>query len=374
MIHVLHISQADGGVACYLQMLLRHLNPDTVSNSLVCAQQFKESEFKPLVDEFSQIEMVREISPKHDCKAVFALRRYIKQHNPDIIYCHSSKAGALGRIAAFGLRKPILYNAHGWAFNMRCSKSKVLIYKYVEKFLAFLTDKIICISDFEKESALRNGVGNERNLQVIYNGVDVSAIEAHIAMSKLTRAELNIPEQAFVVGMIGRISDQKAPDTFVLMAEQVKKQIPEAFFVIVGDGPDRAAIEALIQSKGLQDSFHISGWVSNPNEYMALFDVGVLLSRWEGFGYAIVEYMVAKKPVVATYADAIPNIVTHGETGMLVEVDDFATAAAQVIALYTNPAMRNSMVENAYELAKERFSIDRVALEHEVLFQSLAHK
>jgi len=81
----------------------------------------------------------------------------------------------------------------------------------VEKILAYFTDTIICISDFEKESALRNGVGNQQKLQVIYNGVDVEAIETNISTTKLSRNQLNIPENAFVVGMIGRISDQKAP-------------------------------------------------------------------------------------------------------------------------------------------------------------------
>ena len=374
MPHVLHISQADGGVAVYLQMLLKHLDKQKITNSMVCAQQFVPEDFEPLVSDFQQIEMVREISPKKDFQAVFRLRKCIKQLNPDIVYCHSSKAGALGRLAVLGMRKTVVYNAHGWAFNMKCSRAKVLIYKYVEKLLAYFTDTIICISDFEKESALRNGVGNQQKLQVIYNGVDVKAIETNISTTKLSRNQLNIPENAFVVGMIGRISDQKAPDSFVKMAEIIKRSIPEAFFVIVGDGPDRTEIESLIQAEGLHDSFFISGWVSNPNDYMALFDVGVLLSRWEGFGYAIVEYMVAKKPVVATRVDAIPNIVETGKNGLLVEVDDYEKAAAQVIQLHSNSELRNTLTTNGYELACRRFSIQRVAKEHEDLFDALQNR
>ncbi|MBQ4214949.1 MAG: glycosyltransferase, partial [Bacteroidales bacterium] len=153
-----------------------------------------------------------------------------------------------------------------------------------------------------------------------------------------------------------------------------KRSIPEAFFVIVGDGPDRAEIESMIQAKGLHDSFFISGWVSNPNDYMALFDVGVLLSRWEGFGYAIVEYMVAKKPVVATRVDAIPNIVETGKNGLLVAVDDFEDAAAQVIRLHSSSELRNTLTTNGYELACRRFSIQRVAKEHEDLFDALQNR
>lgn len=374
MLHVLHISQADGGVAVYLQMLLKHLDKQKITSSVVCAQQFIPEDFMPLVSDFQQIEMVREISLKKDLQAVFRLRKCIKQVNPDIVYCHSSKAGALGRLAVLGMRKTVVYNAHGWAFNMKCSRIKVLIYKYVEKFLAYFTDSIICISDFEKESALRNGVGNQQKLQVIYNGVDVDAIETNISTTKLSRAQLNVPENAYVVGMIGRISDQKAPDTFVKMAEIVKRSIPEAFFVIVGDGPERAEIESMILAKGLQQSFFISGWVSNSNDYMTLFDVGVLLSRWEGFGYAIVEYMVAKKPVVATRVDAIPDIIKENENGLLVDVDDYKNAALQVMRLYPNDLLRKNLVENAYKMVLRKFTIERVVEEHEKLFAELLQK
>lgn len=368
---VLHISQADGGVAVYLQMLLKHLNKDCVSNSLICAQQFVVEDFKPLVESFCQIEMTREISPMKDLKAIVKLRKLIKSKNPDIIYCHSSKAGALGRIAAIGLDKKVVYNAHGWAFNMKCSKSKRVLCKWVEKVLAWFTDTIVCISDFEKQSALRNGVGNENKLQVIYNGVDVNQIESNIAKSTITRESLHISQNAFVVGMIGRISDQKAPDSFVKMAENVKKIIPESFFVIVGDGPDRALIECMIAEKNLKDSFYISGWVSNPNDYMSLFDVGVLLSRWEGFGYALVEYMVAKKPVVSTKVDAIPNMIQDGQNGLLVEVDDFASAANKVVQLYSDSMLREKLIQNGHTSAIERFTIERVVSEHEKLFVSL---
>lgn len=368
---ILHISQADGGVAVYLQMLLRHLDKLTTSNSLICAQQFVAEDFKSLVDNFYQIEMSREISPIKDCKAILMLRKLIKIENPDIVYCHSSKAGALGRIAAIGLKKKIVYNAHGWAFNMKCSKSKVLFYKWIEKCFTLITDKIVCISDFERESALKNGVGNENKLQVIYNGVDVNEIKTNIEKSTLTRQSLHIHESAFVVGMIGRISKQKAPDTFVKMAVKVKETIPQAYFMIVGDGDERNEIENLIQKNNLQSSFFITGWVTNPNDYMALFDVGVLLSRWEGFGYAIIEYMVAQKPLVATKVDAIPNLIRHEENGLLVDVDDYESAANQVSRIYSEPALCEKLRKNGCNSAIERYTIERVAAEHKKLFENI---
>lgn len=112
-------------------------------------------------------------------------------------------------------------NSHGWAFIMRCSVEKKAIYTMIEKIVAPFCEKIICISDAEKQSALDKKIFKEDKLQIIFNGVDIEAYEngAHGAVK---RQDMNIPEDAFVVGMVGRTSQQKAPDVFIKMAKQVK--------------------------------------------------------------------------------------------------------------------------------------------------------
>lgn len=132
-------------------------------------------------------------------------------------------------------------------------------------------EKIICISDAEKQSALEKKICREDKLQVIFNGVDIEAYESG-EHGTVKRSSLGIPEDAYVVGMVGRISPQKAPDVFVKMAKLVKDEIPNAHFVIVGSGNQEAEIRKYAEENKFADSLHITGWVDDPMSYVELFD------------------------------------------------------------------------------------------------------
>lgn len=230
-IRILHVAQAAGGVDRYIRMLLKYLDKEKFENILICSQDFHEEDYKGLVDYFDQVEMTRAIG-SNDLKAIKSVRTLIKKYNPDIVYAHSSKAGAIARVADIGLKNHCVYNPHGWAFNMRCSAKKKAVYTAIEKIAAPFCDKIICISDAEKKSALDKKICKENKLQVIFNGVDIEGYE-NGEHGVVKRRDLNIPEEAFVVGMVGRMSPQKAPDVFIKMAKQVKDKVPNAHFIIV---------------------------------------------------------------------------------------------------------------------------------------------
>ena len=368
-IRILHVAQAAGGVDRYIRMLLKYLDKEKFENILVCSQDFHEEDYKGLLDSFEQIEMTRAIG-RTDLKAIKEVRALIKKYNPDIVYAHSSKAGAIARVADIGIKNCCVYNPHGWAFNMRCSAKKKAMYTAIEKIAAPFCDKIICISEAEKQSALDKKICRKEKLQVIFNGVDIETYEngAHGAVK---RQDLNIPEDAFVVGMVGRISQQKAPDVFIKMAKQVKEKVPNAHFIIVGNGDQESDIRKYAADNGFSDSLHITGWVDNPMSYVELFDVACLLSRWEGFGLALPEYMMASKPIVASRVDAIPNIIRDGENGLLVEVDDDIGASEAVLRLYREDELRNRLVAQGMEDVHNRFNARRVSEEHGKLFERM---
>ena len=334
---------------------------------MVCSQDFHAEDYRGLIGYFEQIEMTRAIGG-NDLKAIKEVRTLIKKYNPDIVYAHSSKAGAIARVADIGLKNHCLYNPHGWAFNMRCSAKKKAIYTAIEKIAAPFCDKIICISDAEKQSALDKKICREDKLQVIFNGVDIESYEGGVH-GEIKREELGIPEDAFVAGMVGRISPQKAPDVFVRMAKQVKDKVPKAHFIIVGNGNQENEIRKYAMDNGFSDSLHITGWVDNPMSYVELFDVACLLSRWEGFGLALPEYMMAGKPIVASRVDAIPNIIRDGENGLLVEVDDAVGASEAVLRIYREDGLRNRLVAQGIEDVHNKFNARRVSEEHGRLFE-----
>lgn len=368
-IKLLHIAQSAGGVDRYLRMLLKYLDRSKVENMVVLSQDFRKEDYEGLADDYVTVEMQRAIGIQ-DLRAISEIRVQIKKYSPDIVYAHSSKAGAIARVANMGLRGKCIYNPHGWAFNMRCSDKKRMMYTAIEKLAAPFCDKIICISDAEKQSALEKKICKEDKLQVIFNGVDIEAYE-NGEHGKVKRADLNIPEDAFVVGMVGRISPQKAPDVFVMMAKLIKDKVPDAHFIIVGNGNQEAEVRKYAEDNGFVDSLHITGWVDDPMSYVELFDVACLLSRWEGFGLALPEYMMAGKPIVASRVDAIPNLIKNGENGLLVEVDDAGGASEAVLRIYQESELRDKLVSHGYEDVHKRFNARRVAEEHEALFEKM---
>ena len=367
-IRVLHVAEAAGGVERYLQTLFKYSDKEQVENILVCSQNYDYKKMKSLADRVIVLKMAHQINPSSDIKVEKALRRIIKQLKPDIVYAHSSKAGALARIADWGLMNKVIYNPHGWAFNMQQSTKKKEMYKWVEKISAHFCDKIVCISDAEKESALREKICKPSKLQVIYNGIDLEEIKNTISKK---RAELNIPEDAFVVGMVGRLSKQKAPDVFVKAAKLIKDKIPNAYFLMVGDGELRDQVEEMIHKFNLDSSFLITGWVDNPTAYMKVMNVGCLLSRWEGFGLVLPEYMACGVPIVATDVDAIPNIIKNGKNGILVDKDDYILTSNVIIKLFNDEQFRYDLIKLEKAVVKQKYSVKRVIKENIIMYNRL---
>lgn len=366
-LRILHIAEAAGGVERYLETLFKY-SSNNVENILVCSQNYDYKKFKLLADRVIVLQMSHDINLSSDIKVEITLRKIIKKLNPDIIYAHSSKAGALARIADLGIRNEVVYNPHGWAFNMQQSKNKKILYKWVERILAHFCNKIICISDAEKESALREKICKLDKLQVIYNGIDVTAIEK---VRSINQSDINIPKNAYVIGMVGRLTKQKAPDIFVRSTKMIKEKIPNAYFLMVGSGELLGQVKQLIHEFKLDSCFTITGWVENPTAYMKIMDVGMLLSRWEGFGLVLPEYMICNVPVIATNVDAIPNIISNWKNGILVAPDSPKDVVEKVLKLYTNQKLQEKIVKQGKLDAQTRFNGARVSYKTEKMYYTL---
>lgn len=362
MIRVIHVAECIGGVDRYLRCLLKYSDREKIENIMILSQLYKKEDYDGLADYVEIMHMTHGmgISALKEAKE---LRGIIKKYNPDVVYAHSSIAGAITRMASIGLNVKVVYNPHGWSFNMESRKKNTFI--ALEKLMAHFCDGIVCISQAEKVSALREKICKENELHVIENGIDIEGYKPE---------EVPIPDDVFVVGMVGRICRQKAPDVFVKMAGEVHKEIKNSFFVIVGDvlegrEEERREIEEL--AKKCEVDLLITGWVDNPLSYVSRFDVGCLLSRWEGFGLAIPEYMLAGVPIVATKVDAIPYLIEDGVNGMLVEKNDWHEAAMRVVELAGDEDMINEIVANEMRTVKERFDARRVARECEELYREI---
>lgn len=239
----------------------------------------------------------------------------------------------------------------------------------MEKCLSPLTDKIVCISEAEKVSAEREHIANDNKLELIPNGIDVEAVKCAVPKR---RTDFGIADDAFVVGMIGRVSPQKAPDIFIKSARLIHDNIKNSAFIIVGDGEEREEVECFARENDL--NLIITGWTDEPYSYLKMFDVAVLLSRWEGFGLAVVEYMAAEKNVVATRTDAIPTLIDDGVDGLLVEVDNPEDVKEKVMWLYNHPNEAKAMRDKALQKVIKRYDISRVVDQHVEMFNKLVNR
>ena len=370
---IMFISQSNGGVARYLQMFFKYIDKKKYKVILVYPIEYihEKNKFEKLVDYIEFVEMHREINIIKDLKSCIAISDVIKKYDPDLIYLNSSKAGALGRIANLRYKKPIIYNPHGWAFNMKTSYLKKKVYIFIERLLSKYTDYIIAISNKEKESAIVNNIANDDKVKVIFNGIDITEYDNNLEFQKNCRLNLNISEDAIVIGMVGRISDQKAPDIFIKSAYEIKKIIPNAYFIIDGDGDKLEEIKKLINSLGLEKDVLITGWIDNTFNYINSFDISMLLSRWEGFGLVLAEYMVCKKPIIATNIDAIPDLIENNVNGLLIEVDSVEECVMATINIINNEVLKNNLILNSDNIVRKKFDVKRVVKEHDYLFSNL---
>jgi glycosyltransferase involved in cell wall biosynthesis len=366
--HLVFILQGGkGGTQEYLKMLLKYLNKDKYAITVICHGEVYE-EFKNSKYNTYYVDMVRDISFVKDLISLKNILSYLRNNKTDIVYSHSSKGGVIGRIAAGLLRIPNLYNPHGWSFNMKINNRKKIFYIWVEKIVSKFADKIIMISEAEYNDAVSKDIAGRNKLTLITNGVDLGKFDKK--NDAYFKQILNIPNNFKVVGMIGRLTEQKSPQTFIEIAKIVTNSYPNCKFILVGDGELKAASEKLAADLNLGRKIIFAGWVNDPEKYISIMDVGVLTSKWEGFGLVLAEMMASGKPVVASEVDGIPFVVRNNVDGFLCKSDDVKGFAKHILRLLNEDNLYKTMSESAYKHAREKFDLKRVIRQHETIFDS----
>lgn len=288
--------------------------------------------------------LVREINPIKDLLALFRLWHSIKTKKYIIVHTHSSKAGILGRWAAWLASTPIIvHTVHGWGHTDRQHPLVRQFYIWLEKLTLPITDCLIAVSPRDIEKGLQVGIGQRKNYVVIRSGIELDHF-GHSQRSKAEmRTDLGIPRNAIVVGTVARLSAQKAPLDFVKAASAIAEACPEAFFVFVGDGPLRPQVEAQIATLGLTERFILTGLRRDVPELMTAFDIFVLTSLWEGLPRVLPQAMATGLPIVATAIDGNAEAVVDGITGRLVPPDQPDQVAQAVLDLLNNSVLMAQM-------------------------------
>ena len=257
-----------------------------------------------------------EISLVNDVRVRGELKTFLSAGKFDIVHTHSAKAGAVGRLAARDAHVGrIVHTYHGFPFHDFQSRPMRSAYVRIEKSLGKFTDAFLAVGPAVAAEAIRLRIAAPERVRTI--GVAVSAGPAPDASDRAeARRLLGVPPGMRVVGTVGRLDFQKAPDDFVNALAALNRD--DVFGVWIGDGPLRARTEKLAARRGLTGRMSFVGERNDVSALLPGLDVFAMASRYEGLPCAIVEAMAAALPVVATAVNAVPNIVVAGETGLLV--------------------------------------------------------
>jgi glycosyltransferase involved in cell wall biosynthesis len=322
--------------------------------------------------------LVRRPHPASDALALLRLASRIRRGRFDVVHTHSSKAGILGRIAARLAGVPaVVHTAHGWPFSREDSPRTRATWIRLERFCARLCDTIVVVAEADRRRGLELGIGRPDQYELIRSGIEIEAYRDVGLDRAAARRRIGVPDEAFVVGTVGRLGRQKSPLDLLAAFAKLAAERPDAHLVLVGDGPDRAEVERSVAGAGLAGRVHLLGLRMDVPEILPAFDVFALASRWEGLPRVFPQAMAAGLPIVATRVDGAPDAITPGDNGWLVDVADAEGLAGRLVSLAADPALTRAMGQRGRDRVEEfsaRRMVDRLSALYARLIETRGHR
>ncbi|MFH1231926.1 MAG: glycosyltransferase family 4 protein [Planctomycetota bacterium] len=378
-----------GGATNVVASLCNGLNPDLYEITLVCGKIEKPlgntlhnnpSELNNKVKLVVLSDLIREIKPIKDILALIKLYRLIKNGNFDIVHTHTSKAGAIGRLAAKLAGVPfVIHSPHGHIFSgniPNVPKNSFLLkcLLTLERFTALFTDKFITPTYIEKKEELALGIGHHNKFVVIPNGVELNRFENQAIDPIVKRKELGLTPDNKAICTVARLSEEKGIHYLIEALPLIIKEIPLVKLILVGEGPLRKIIEQKAKEKGVFSNVIFLDSSPDIAGILSASDIFVLPSLYEAFGLALVEAMIMRKPIIATRVGGIPEVIKDGWTGVLVSPADSNALAHNILSVLKNKSLQQSLGQSAYQYAKEHFDVEQMVNKTEELYLSDWHR
>ncbi|MCC6976014.1 MAG: glycosyltransferase [Anaerolineae bacterium] len=283
----------------------------------------------------------RDISPLRDLATVRDLVRLFRQQRPHIVHTHTAKAGFAGRLAAKLAGVPLIFHTyHGHVFGQYFSPAKTALYKLLDRFTGALSTQIVTVAqNLRRELTEVHHIAAPDRVEVVIPGYDLRALRALQRGDHSFRARLGIPPEAPLVGIVGRIVPIKNHALFLEAAALAYKTIPEARFLIVGDGELRAQTEAQVDALGLRERVIFTGWITDLPPLYSTLDLLVLCSKAEGLPSSIIEALVTGVPVAATAVGGVVDLLAD-HLGALVPSEDADALGEAIITQLRDPQVK----------------------------------
>lgn len=310
--------------------------------------------------------LVRPIHPFKDISAVISLYQAFRRQKPHIVHTHSSKAGILGRIAAYLAGVPvILHTFHGFGFTPAQNQRIRNLYVRLEKFCARLSTHLAFVSQDNQREAEELGIVGKIPYTLIRSGITMNSERMPIAFPE------GIPYDAWVVASVGNFKPQKNPTDLLDVAAHVIEKDPNVHFLLIGDGELREACQAEAIERKLSHHVHFLGWRQDARRLVAESKAFLLTSLWEGLPRALVEAFAEMKPAVAYAVNGVNDILINQETGFAITPGDTAAVADRLLWLKNNPLEAHRMGVNGRRRVELEFDIDRMVRDQESLYEKL---
>ncbi|HZO62012.1 MAG TPA: glycosyltransferase family 4 protein [Gaiellaceae bacterium] len=321
----------------------------------------------------------REISPVRDLLATVRLARIMRAERPAILHTHTAKAGAVGRVAALlaGRSRPpiIVHTFHGHVLRGYFGRFWTGVFRLLERLLARITDALVAVSPEVRDELVAFGVAPASKFRVIRLGIELDQRVARDDQARRrTRRVMGVRDGRFVVGWIGRMTAVKRTDVVLESFRRLREQGVDAVLCMVGDGPDRRSVEDLAAELGVMRDCLFPGYQEDVGPFFAAFDVFVLPSGNEGTPVTAIEALASGCPVVATRVGGVPDVVSDGEDGFLVEPAAVDELAARLAELARDPGLRARMGDAGRERMQTRYAVARLVDDIDRLYRDLLER
>jgi glycosyltransferase involved in cell wall biosynthesis len=349
---VLHVLEAlEAGASRHLRYLVGHVDaehivvipPERVGG---LTDDLAFEDFARAGAEVHLVPMRRSPKSAHNAAALARLRRIVKERRPDVVHGHSSIGGALARVAMAGTGVPCVYTSHGLFPSLSAMA--------IERALGRFTDRFIALAPSEVQLVRQLRLVPPERIVLVPNGIELDPTP-HASYD--LREKLGVAPGTPIVGTVGRLAPQKAPEVFFRACAEIARRDDETCFVLVGDGPLADVVQHEIDSAGIASRFLLLRGCNEGPSLMAQFDVFALPSRYEASPYAPLEAMRAGAAMVVTDVAGNHEMIDDGRIGLLVPPDDPAALADAVVSVLADPARRAALVAAARERLAERHDV-----------------